>query len=112
MKAIRPGAAGRQAGAETPDRRLRLARLLLWASLLGLIFYLIDGDKPWSGGIAERLAENRPLRAIDYARTYRWWISLGGATLSALLLATLRHWIGSPRAAECPELHYVARRGS
>ena len=87
-----------------PDRRLRVARLVLWASLVGLIVHLIDGDKPWSGGIAERMAEELPLRAIDYARTYRWWISLGNAALVVALLATLRRWIGSPRAAECPEL--------
>jgi hypothetical protein len=87
-----------------PDRRLRVARLVLWASLVGLIVHLIDGDKPWSGGIAERLAEGVPLRAIDYARTYRWWLSLGSATLVVALLATLRHWIGSPRAVEYPDL--------
>lgn len=50
-----------------PDRRLRIARVLLWSSLVGLIVYLIDGDKPWSGGIAERVSEGLPLRAIDYA---------------------------------------------
>ena len=87
-----------------PDRRLRVARLLLWASLVGLVVHLIDGDKPWSGGIAERLVEELPLRAIDYARTYRWWISLGSAGLVVALLATLRRWIGSPEAAECPDL--------
>jgi hypothetical protein len=94
-----------------PDRRLRVARLLLWASLVGLTVHLIDGDKPWSGGIAERLAEGDPLRAIDYARTYRWWISLGSAALVIGLLATLRRWIGSPRAAECPELAAPDRGG-
>ena len=94
-----------------PDRRLRVARLLLWASLVGLTVHLIAGDKPWSGGIAERLAEGVPLRAIDYARTYRWWISLGSAGLVIGLLATLRRWIGSPRAAECPELAAPDRGG-
>jgi hypothetical protein len=94
-----------------PDRRLRVARLLLWASLVGLIIHLIDGDKPWSGGIVERLAEGLPPREIDYARTYRWWISLGGAAVVIGLLATLRHWIGPPRAAECPDLAAPERGG-
>jgi hypothetical protein len=94
-----------------PDRRLRVARLLLWASLVGLIIHLIDGDKPWSGGIVERLAEGLPPREIDYARTYRWWISLGSAALDIGLLATLRRWIGPPRAAECPDLAAPERGG-
>ena len=81
-----------------------VARLLLWASLVGLIVHLIDGDKPWSGGVVERLAEGLPVREIDYVRTYRWWISLGSFVLGIGLLATLRRWIGSPRAAECPNL--------
>jgi len=104
VKAARRGADGNQTAQEIPDRRLRVARVVLWVSLLGLIAHLIDGDKPWSGGIAERVADDLPIRAIDYARTYRWWISLGSAVLVAALLATLRRWIGSPRAAECPEL--------
>ncbi len=83
---------------------LRVARLLLWTTLVGLIVHLIAGDKPWSGGLAERLAEDLAPRAIDYARTYRWWISLGSAGIVIGLLTTLRHWIGSPRPAECPEL--------
>jgi len=94
-----------------PDRRLGVARLVLWASLVGLIVHLIGGDKPWSGGIVERVAEGYPLRAIDYARTYRWWISLGNAALVIALLTTLRHWIGSPQAAECPELAAPNRGG-
>lgn len=94
-----------------PDRRLRVARLLLWASLVGLIVHLIGGDKPWSGGIAERLAEGLAPREIDYARTYRWWISLASAVLAGGLLATLRRWIGSPRAAECPDLAAPDRGG-
>jgi hypothetical protein len=92
-----------------PDRRLRVARLLLWASLVGLIVYLIGGHKPWSGRIAERLAEGLAPREIDYARIYRWWICLGSAVLVVGLLTTLRGWIGSPRAAECPELAAPAR---
>ena len=94
-----------------PDRRLRVVRLVLWASLVGLIVHLIAGDKPWSGGIAERVAEGHSLRAIDYARTYRWWISLGSVPLVIALLATLRSWIGSPRAAECPDLAAPNRGG-
>ena len=102
------------------DRRLRCARLMLWASLIGLIVHLslielivhlIDGDKPGSGGIAERLAEGLPLRAIDYARTYHWWISLGSVALVVALLATLRRWIGPPRAVECPDLAAPDRGG-
>jgi len=94
-----------------PDRRLRVARLVLWASLVGLIVYLIDGDKPWSGGVAERLAEGLAPREIDYARTYRWWFCLGSAGLVTGLLATLRHWVGAPRAVECPELAAPNRGG-
>ncbi len=94
-----------------PDRRLRIARLVLWASLVALLVHLIVGDKPWSGGIAERMAEGVTLRAIDYARTYRWWISLGSAGLVIGLLATLRRWIGSQEAAECAELAAPERGG-
>jgi hypothetical protein len=94
-----------------PDRRLRVARLLLWASLVGLIVHLIVGDKPWSGEIAERLAEGLAPREIDYARIYRWWISLASAVLAGGLLATLHHWIGSPRAPECPDLTPPDRGG-
>ena len=102
------------------DRRLRCARLVLWASLIGLIFHLslielvvhlIDGDKPGIGGIAERLGEGLPLREIDYARIYHWWISLGSVALSVGLLATLRRWIGPSQAAECPDLAAPDRAG-
>jgi len=96
---------------EMPDPRLRIARLVLWASLVGLIAHLIVGAKPWSGGIVGRLAEGLPAREIDYAETYRWWISLGSAALALGLLATLRHWIGPRRAAECPELAAPGRGG-
>ncbi len=111
MKAARQRAAGNRAAQEVPDRRLRVARLVLWASLVALLVHLIVGDKPWSGGIAGRVAEDVPLRPIDYARTYRWWISLGSAALVIALLATLRRWIGSPRAAECPDLAAPDRGG-
>jgi hypothetical protein len=94
-----------------PDRRLRVACLLLWASLVGLIVHLIGGDKPWSGGIAERLAEGDAVREIDFARTYRWWFSLASAVLAVGLLATVRRWIGSPQPAECPDLAAPDRGG-
>ena len=111
MKPVRRQARGNPAAEEIPDRRLRLARLVLWTFLAALIARLFGGGSPWSGGIAERAAEGLPLRAIDYAQTYHWWISLGSAVLAVGLLATLRRWIGPPRAAERPELAAPDRGG-
>jgi hypothetical protein len=104
VKPIRRESTAKQGVREMPDRRIRVARLVLWASLAALIAHLIGGDHPWSGGIAERVTKGLPIRPIDCARTYRWWISLGSAAVALALLATLRGWIGSQRAAECPEL--------
>ena len=111
MKPIRRESTAKEGVREMPDRRIRVARVALWASLAALIVHLIVGDHPWSGGIAERVARGLPLRPIDCARTYRWWISLGSTALVLALLATLRGWIGSPRAAESPELAAPDRGG-
>jgi len=120
VKAIRQRVPESEGGQEVRDRRLRCARLVLWASLIGLIFrlslielivHLIYGDKPGSGGIAEHLAEGLPIRTIDSAWTYHWWISLGSAALAVGLLVTLRRWIGPAQAAECPDLAAPDRGG-
>jgi hypothetical protein len=76
-----------------------------------LAVYLAVGEKPWAGGIAERIAEGRPLRPIDYARTYGWWMALANAGALAVALATLRRWIGPARVEPLAELAPPPRAG-
>jgi hypothetical protein len=84
------------------DPVLFRARALLGAALVGVVLHLLFGDDPWTGGIAERLADGHPLRPLDYARTYGWWTALVNGVGLAVLLATARRWRGPetvPRSA-------------
>ncbi len=86
------------------EARVRLVRRLLGALLALLVIALVAGDKPWSEGLVERIADGHPPRPIDYARYYRWWIALANAALLAGLLATARRWAGAPDPAPCADL--------
>jgi hypothetical protein len=78
--------------------------------LLGLALYLVVGDDPWTGGVAKRLSRDQNVRAIDYARTYRWWIAGANALVVVGLLLTRRRWLGPAQVAESGALAPPARR--
>jgi hypothetical protein len=80
------------------------AAVALCAVLVGLLLYLAFGPHPWAEGVAERVREGKPIRPIDYARTWGWWTAAGNAFLCAGLLATLRRWLGPADAGERREL--------
>jgi hypothetical protein len=76
------------------DPPLRRARVLLVVALVLLLAILLFGDDPWTGGIAERLAEGQAVRPVDFARIYGWWTAAANAVGVVLLLATTRRWRG------------------
>jgi hypothetical protein len=79
-------------------------RVVLGMTLAALLAHLLFGENPFSGGVAERVAEGKIVRPVDYARTYGWWVAGANALLVAGLLLTLRRWIGprTPAAAAAP----------
>lgn len=85
------------------ERRVRAGLVLL---LVGLLAHLAFGDNPWHDGIAKRLRDGDPVRAIDYAATYGWWMAAVNAAAVAALLATRRRWLHRGRV---PEAVPVAR---
>jgi hypothetical protein len=99
--------AGLRAGirrARARDPRGFAVRVGLGALLLALLLYLAFGPHPWSEGVAERVREGKPIRPIDYARTWGWWTAAANATLVATFLATVRHWLGMATPEERVEL--------
>jgi hypothetical protein len=58
-----------------------------------LLMHLAFGDNPWQDGIAKRIRENNPVRSIDYAVTYGWWMAALNAVAVAGLLLTRRRWL-------------------
>jgi hypothetical protein len=58
-----------------------------------LLAHLAFGDNPWQDGIAERRREGQPVRPVDYAATYGWWMAGVNAVAVAGLLATRRRWL-------------------
>jgi hypothetical protein len=83
--------------------RLRAARALLGAILIGLLAHLLFGDKPWEPEIAERFSSGKG-RPIDLARVYRWWIALANAGLVSALWLTAPRWLGPPEPPVDPAL--------
>lgn len=71
-----------------------VSRVALGVTLAALLAHLLFGENPFSGGVAERIAEGQVVRPIDYARTYRWWIAGANAVLATGLLLTLHRWLG------------------
>ena len=63
--------------------------------LVVAVVYLLSATPPWESSYAERKAEGRLLRALDYARFYSWWAALINAGVLLLLIATVRWW-GAP----------------
>ncbi len=54
---------------------------------------LVIGDDPWTGGVAERVADGAHVRSVDYARTWGWWSAAGTLLVLLALLATLPRWL-------------------
>ncbi len=69
-------------------------------ALLLLVLRLVLGDDPFTGGIAERLAEGKNVRPRDYARTYGWWAALVNVIACGVLLATRSRWLTRGPATE------------
>jgi len=86
------------------ERRERRVRWTLGAALLLLVVRLAAGDNPFHDGIAERIRDGDPIRSIDYATTYGWWMSLLAAFFVAGLLASCRRWLGPVAASASPQL--------
>jgi hypothetical protein len=86
-----------------PERRdpvLFRTRVVLGVVLAGLVAHLLLGEKPWSGGVAQRLEERQPVLGVHYAETWTWWAALANAFAVTALLATARRWGGGPGAPE------------
>lgn len=75
------------------DPAVFAARVVLGTVLLILVLYLVIGDNPWSGGIAERVRKGDLVRSIDYARTWGWWTAAANALVAVGLFATARWWL-------------------
>ena len=93
--------------ARPPDAQARRVSGVLLALLLVLVTYLVVGEHPWNGGVAERLAEGRPARPVDYWVTYGWWAAVLCAVVVAGLLCTVSRWLPGnpptqPRAGPAP----------
>lgn len=83
---------------------LRFRVLVVLAVLcLLLVVRLAFGDNPWQDGLAERAAEGKDARPIDYWVSYGWY----AMALAALVLAgfgmTVSHWLPGD-AHESPEI--------
>lgn len=98
----------RRAHASNP--RAFRAGVGLGAVLAALLLFLAFGPHPWDEGVAERVREGKPIRPIDYARTWGWWTAAGNALLCAAMLATLRRWLGPADPGERRELAPPRRR--
>lgn len=96
------GAALRRQRSENPT--LFAVRVVLGTVLLILVTYLVFGDNPWSGGIAERLRKGDAVRPIDYARTWGWWTAAANALLVVGLFTTARWWLDRGELAESADL--------
>lgn len=92
----------RRAHAADPRRFRAQAGLALL--LFALVLHLLTAPYPWRHGVGERLAEGKPLRPLDWVRTYGWWASAGNALLVAALLASLRRWLGPAEPPPHPAL--------
>jgi hypothetical protein len=68
------------------------ARVVLAVVLLACLLRVALGSDPFTSGVAEREAEGKTLRAVDFARSYGWWAAAANAALATALLATLRLW--------------------
>ncbi len=88
----------------TEDPRGFRAGVVLGLALFVLVLRLVLGDDPFTGGIAERVARGRPIRPIDYERTWGFWVALGNAGILVALLRTRRRWLGPAEPPLRPEL--------
>lgn len=79
--------------AREADPALFRVRVVLWVVLVATALRLVIGDDPWTGGVAARVAENRHVRAVDFARTWGWWSAAAATPVIALLLATVPRWL-------------------
>lgn len=72
--------------------------LALWLLALVLVMVLISAEKPWSGSPAQRLADDRSLRAQDWAVIGIWFGSLAALIATLPLLFTARWWLAKTPA--------------
>ena len=86
-------------GDHLTDPRERAVRAVLLVLLVAFAVHLGFGDDPWHDGIAKRLRNGDPVRAIDYSVTYGWWMAAVNVVALAGLLVTRRRWLGGAAPA-------------
>ncbi|MCP5066006.1 MAG: hypothetical protein GY946_05505 [bacterium] len=86
-------------GDHLSDSRERRVRAVLLVLLVAFVLHLVVGDNPWHDGIAKRLRNGDPVRAIDYSTTYGWWMAAVNVIALLGLLVTRRHWLGGSSPA-------------
>ncbi len=74
-----------------PARRFALAALAVL--LIANVVWLIEDQKPWNSGVAERLAEGRKIRVKDYRLTWLWYAGAASAATLATLMVGLPLWL-------------------
>jgi hypothetical protein len=95
--------------AEDPQRfRVGAALSLLF---LVLVLRVAFGDNPWQDGLAERAAEGKDARPVDYWVTYGWYAMCFAALVVAAFGASLSRWLPGEAHAR-PELPAPVRTPS